>query len=389
MLLNKKQLFFRDLFRSRKMLSWLKKICWILFFLLCMIKLYAQSEVIPGLFTTYQQNGRILWVIPDSLLGRDMSLTTTILEGAGRKKKSADAKFGYQGDRFGPRILRWEEEKEQIILKEIRSYVDTSGSYSLGSLLSEREMPLTLQEFEILGCEKTGKIIDVTEWLRDGKLWGLQPFSFLIGIGSEREGRVTAILGTPESVIVRSERIYEAVERTPATSANGEVTRWKLGCCLRLLPRHLMQVRYASSGVGYFTVPYAHMEPGSCQENTEAYLNAMKNPCVNIIGHPDDGRYEVDYEALVQGAKEYGKILELNNHSMDPGCSRIHAVENDTIMLNYCKKYQVPVVMDSDAHFDTLIGEFDMARELLTKLDFPEELVLNRSAEEVKKYLKK
>ena len=389
MLLNKKQLFFRDLFRSRKMLSWLKKICWILFFLLCMIKLYAQSEVIPGLFTTYQQNGRILWVIPDSLLGRDMSLTTTILEGAGRKKKSADAKFGYQGDRFGPRILRWEEEKERIILKEIRSYVDTSGSYSLGSLLSEREMPLTLQEFEILGCEKTGKIIDVTEWLRDGKLWGLQPFSFLIGIGSEREGRVTAILGTPESVIVRSERIYEAVERTPATSANGEVTRWKLGCCLRLLPRHLMQVRYASSGVGYFTVPYAHMEPGSCQENTEAYLNAMKNPCVNIIGHPDDGRYEVDYEALVQGAKEYGKILELNNHSMDPGCSRIHAVENDTIMLNYCKKYQVPVVMDSDAHFDTLIGEFDMARELLTKLDFPEELVLNRSAEEVKKYLKK
>ena len=265
MLLNKKQLFFRDLFRSRKMLSWLKKICWILFFLLCMIKLYAQSEVIPGLFTTYQQNGRILWVIPDSLLGRDMSLTTTILEGAGRKKKSADAKFGYQGDRFGPRILRWEEEKEQIILKEIRSYVDTSGSYSLGSLLAEREMPLTLQEFEILGCEKTGKIIDVTEWLRDGKLWGLQPFSFLIGIGSEREGRVTAILGTPESVIVRSERIYEAVERTPATSANGEVTRWKLGCCLRLLPRHLMQVRYAFSGVGYFTVPYAHMEPGSCQ----------------------------------------------------------------------------------------------------------------------------
>ena len=125
------------------------------------------------------------------------------------------------------------------------------------------------------------------------------------------------------------------------------------------------------------------------KENTEAYLNVMKNPCVNIIGHPDDGRYEVDYEALVQGAKEYGKILELNNHSMDPDCSRSNAVENDTIMLNYCKKYQVPVVMDSDAHFDTLIGEFDMARELLTKLDFPEELVLNRSAEEVKKYLKK
>ena len=59
----------------------------------------------------------------------------------------------------------------------------------------------------------------------------------------------------------------------------------------------------------------------------------------------------------------------------------------DTIMLNYCKKYQVPVIMDSDAHFDLLIGEFDLARELLTKLDFPEELVLNHSVDAVKKYV--
>ena len=129
------------------------------------------------------------------------------------------------------------------------------------------------------------------------------------------------------------------------------------------------------------------IRPGSRQENTEAYLNAMKNPCVNIIGHPDDGRYEVDYEALVQGAREYGKVLELNNHSMDPDCNRENAVENDTIMLEYCKKYRVPVVMDSDAHFDLLIGEFDLARDLLTKLDFPEELVLNRSVDAVKKYV--
>ena len=129
------------------------------------------------------------------------------------------------------------------------------------------------------------------------------------------------------------------------------------------------------------------IRPGSRAENTEAYLNAMKNPYINIIGHPDDGRYEIDYEALVQGAREYGKVLELNNHSMDPDCTSENAVENDTVMLNYCKKYQVPVVMDSDAHFDLLIGEFDLARELLTKLDFPEELVLNRSVDAVKKYV--
>ena len=56
-------------------------------------------------------------------------------------------------------------------------------------------------------------------------------------------------------------------------------------------------------------------------------------------------------------------------------------------VLNLCKKYQVPVVMDSDAHFDLLIGEFDLARGLLEKLDFPEELVLNRSVDAIKKYV--
>ena len=71
------------------------------------------------------------------------------------------------------------------------------------------------------------------------------------------------------------------------------------------------------------------MKPASKLENTEGYLNVMKNPYVNIIGHPDDGRYEIDYEALVQGAKEYGKVLELNNHSLDPDCNRENAVEND------------------------------------------------------------
>lgn len=123
------------------------------------------------------------------------------------------------------------------------------------------------------------------------------------------------------------------------------------------------------------------IKPGSVRENTTAYLKAMENPYVNIIGHPDDGRYPVDYRALVEGAKEKGKVLELNNHSLDPKCFRRDARENDLKMLELCKEYAVPVIMGSDAHFDTLIGEFSMAKKLLEEVDFPEELVLNRSVE--------
>ena len=121
------------------------------------------------------------------------------------------------------------------------------------------------------------------------------------------------------------------------------------------------------------------MKVGTVEENTAAYLNAIKNPYVNIIGHPDDGRYAVDYKAIVETAKEYGKVLEVNNHSLAPNCYRQNAHENYVVMLELCKEYQVPVVMDTDAHFDTHIGVFDNARKMLEQVDFPEELVLNRS----------
>ena len=123
------------------------------------------------------------------------------------------------------------------------------------------------------------------------------------------------------------------------------------------------------------------MKPGTCRENTMAYLNVMKNPYVNIIGHPDDGRYEIDYKALVEGARENKKVLELNNHSLAPGCFRQGARENDIIMLKYCREYEVPVLVSSDAHFDTHIREFDHAIALLEELKFPKELILNRSVD--------
>ena len=42
------------------------------------------------------------------------------------------------------------------------------------------------------------------------------------------------------------------------------------------------------------------IKPGSIEQNTKALINAMDNPYVNIIGHPDDSRYPVDYEQLVR-----------------------------------------------------------------------------------------
>ena len=39
----------------------------------------APVEVIPGMFTTYRSDKHIYWEIPDSLIGREFAVTTTIL----------------------------------------------------------------------------------------------------------------------------------------------------------------------------------------------------------------------------------------------------------------------------------------------------------------------
>lgn len=128
---------------------------------------------------------------------------------------------------------------------------------------------------------------------------------------------------------------------------------------------------------------------GTKEENTHAYLKVLDNPYIDIIGHPDDMRYPVDMETLVLAVKEKHKLLELNNSSLNPNGARKCARSNDVEMLELCKKYNVPIVIGSDAHADTDVGRHDLAMQLIDELDFPHNLIINRSTDELKRYLNK
>ena len=103
----------------------------------------------------------------------------------------------------------------------------------------------------------------------------------------------------------------------------------------------------------------------------------MDNPYVNIIGHPDDSRYPVDYEKLVKAAKEKHVLLEVNNTSLNPDGPRQGAYDNDVKMLKLCKEYGVCISIGSDAHIKESICDFDRAYEVIEDVEFPEELIVN------------
>ena len=120
---------------------------------------------------------------------------------------------------------------------------------------------------------------------------------------------------------------------------------------------------------------------GDAEGYTHAVISAMDNPYINIIGHPDDGRYPLHYLDVVRAAGEKGVLLEVNNSSLTPGCFRKNAPVHCAEMLRLCKQEEVPVVVGSDAHMCTYVGRHQYAEALLKELNFPEELVINRDSD--------
>lgn len=129
------------------------------------------------------------------------------------------------------------------------------------------------------------------------------------------------------------------------------------------------------------------LKPGTICENTNAYVEAMKNPFVRIIGHCDDVKFPVDYVAIVKAAMEYHVLLEINNSSLSPDGYRGDTRFNDLMILNLCKHFHYPVLLSSDSHGTSHIGDFGYAMELVKLAAFPEELILNYSTDSLLRFL--
>lgn len=120
---------------------------------------------------------------------------------------------------------------------------------------------------------------------------------------------------------------------------------------------------------------YSHSH--TLDQNMSAYKAVCNNPLIDIIGHPDDGRYPIDRDELAKIAKETNTIIEVNCSSIKPASYRLNGLENTKEMIEACKKYGTLIVVNSDAHHAVDVGKLDLGISLLKELDFPKELTLN------------
>ncbi len=116
---------------------------------------------------------------------------------------------------------------------------------------------------------------------------------------------------------------------------------------------------------------------GTRDENTAGMVAAIRNPWTHIISHPGDGTADLLFEPIVLAAKETHTLLEINSSSLMPFRNKAAAKPNNLEILRLCKRYEVPVILGSDAHISFSIADYQYALPLLAETEFPEALVMN------------
>ncbi|AEB06186.1 PHP domain protein [Coriobacterium glomerans PW2] len=116
----------------------------------------------------------------------------------------------------------------------------------------------------------------------------------------------------------------------------------------------------------------------SLARTTQMYVRALEHPRVFELGHVGRSGVPFDLDEVLGCAKALGKLIEVNEHSLarDPDGSSLAACER---IACRCAELGVGISVSSDAHIALDIGSFPSASAMLERIDFPEELIMNRS----------
>jgi putative hydrolase len=112
---------------------------------------------------------------------------------------------------------------------------------------------------------------------------------------------------------------------------------------------------------------------------TQMYLNVLEDPKVLILGHVGRAGVPFDLDEVLTAAKEKGKLIEINEHSLE-GRHAEEAHGRCRAIAERCAELGVMVSTATDAHIYPSVGQFTRVRALLDEVHFPQELVATRDS---------
>lgn len=101
-------------------------------------------------------------------------------------------------------------------------------------------------------------------------------------------------------------------------------------------------------------------------DNTNAYINAIKNNRINIISHLGS-KMKVDVLKIAKQCKRSGTLIELNGRRL---CF-------DSVEAKQMVELETKFIVDSDAHCPSNVGECNLGTNFVIKNSIPLQLVSN------------
>lgn len=140
---------------------------------------------------------------------------------------------------------------------------------------------------------------------------------------------------------------------------------------LDMTPDMLKKLDWVIASMHKVVVP-----PMSYEDATNAWLRISQNPDVDMIGHAEQREYLFDYARVTKAFADCNKVVELNGASV---YSRPGNEDNMYRLAKCCLENRVHVAVTSDAHSTYVMGKTGHITRILEELDYPSELVINAS----------
>lgn len=140
----------------------------------------------------------------------------------------------------------------------------------------------------------------------------------------------------------------------------------------------------AAAGCDYViaSVHYKNFADGApLAQTTEMYLGALAQPKVLMLGHTGRAGVPFDVREVVGEAARRGKLIEINEHSLEISRRDGRAWTSCSKIAEKCAELGCQIAVNTDAHICPSIGRTPNALEMLERIHFPQELIATRSAE--------
>lgn len=204
------------------------------------------TRTISGMFTTYQCGEHLYWEVPDSLIGREFVVMTTLINTPARPDRSKEKKFGYAGDMVGPVFFRFRKCGDELWLMDPsheRVITDPLGSYANIARQSENE-----RLYHILPIKANGtasNLIEVGDLLENFSLFTLDIVSYDLQLGMRTRGRdkIKTIQGYNDRLLLQISRTYanSPLARPRQSASTSYEATWETGLYIGLLPANRIE----------------------------------------------------------------------------------------------------------------------------------------------------